>query len=171
MVEVAIFEMQNDLQVWQKYFNDFVSQYLHMSGSPDGIEYELLQLTLADVLNSHKEMKAVALHCYVHLYQRNIAKVVALLKLVTHMKNTLIQHKEFVYPCDSEASLYAAVQSCNSLKSNHISKYIIDNMFGALINILFYCKGKKVPLLQEWYKSYRDLVSIVLSEFLTLTKD
>jgi len=161
MVEVAILEMQSDPKIWLKYYYDFVSQYLHMTGSPDGLEHKILQLTLTDVLNSHKEMKAVALHCFVHLYQLNITKVVALLKPITQLKDKVVRNKELMYPADPQMSLFATTQASKSLKQSAISIFVIDSLFISLIDILYH-KDKNVPLLQEWFTSYRDLVSFSL---------
>jgi len=164
MIEIAIIEMQKDEKIWQKYYNDFVCQHLHMSGSPDDIEKKLLQLTLNGVLNSYKEMKAVALHCYVHPYQLDITKVVASLKPLTQMKNKVVRNEESVYPSDPQESLFATAQVSKSLQSSAISKYVIDSLFVSLIDILFH-RGKKMSLLEEWYKSYRDLVSYLAQHF------
>jgi len=158
MTEVAILQMKNDDKTWQKYYDDFVNQYLHMSGSPDDIEHKLLQLTLDDVLNSHKEMKAVALHCYMHLYQLNIAKVVALLKPIGLLKSKIIRNEDSIYPADPQQSLFTTARAIKSVHANIICEYVIDYVFVALVDVLFH-KGSKLSLFQEWYKLYSDLVS------------
>ena len=150
-------EMQSDQEIWQKYYNDFVNQYLHMSGAPDDIEHKLLQITLADKLNNYKEMKAVALHCYIYLHQLDIAKVVALLKPLAQLKDKTVRDEQSLYLADPQQSLIAPTQASKSVQESIISKYVIDSLFAALIDILY--GSKKLPLLQEWYKSYRDLVS------------
>ena len=150
--------MQSSEEIWKKYYNDFVNQYLHLSGAPDDIEHKLLQITLSGVLDNYKEMKAVALHCYIHLYQLDIAKVVALLKPLAQIKHKVVRCEDSIYPADPQESLFATAQASKSLQSSIISKYVVDSLFVSLIDILYH-KGKKMSLLQEWYKSYRDLVS------------
>ena len=153
MIAVAVKETQNDKEMWQKYYNEFVSQYLHMSAAPDSIEYKLLRLTFDDALNNYSEMKAIAIHCYMYLYQLDLAKVVALLKPLTQLK--VIKDENSVYPDDPEQSI---VFTSQAVQGTNISRFIVDSLFLALINILYH-NGKKQNLFQEWYSSYRDLVS------------
>ena len=153
MIAVAVKEMRNDEEMWQKYYNEFVSQYLHMSAAPDSIEHKLLRLTFDDLLNNYNEMKAIAIHCYMYLYQLDLAKVVALLKPLKQLK--VMKDEKSVYPDDSEQPI---VFTSQAVQGTNISKFIVDSLFVALINILYH-NGKKLDLLQEWYSSYRDLVS------------
>ena len=103
-------------------------------------------------------MKAVALHCYIHLHQLDVAKVVALLKPLVQIKTKVVRNEESIYPVDPQELLFATAQTPKSLQSSTISKYVIDSLFVSLIDIIFH-KGEKMSLLEEWYKSYRDLVS------------
>jgi len=156
MVAVAIREMQNNEEAWQKYFNDFINQNLHVTAALDSIEYRLVQLTFTDLLNNHSKMKAVAVHCYVYLYQLDLAKVLTSLKALGQLK--VVRDEESVHPADSGETL---VQESKSIQENSISKYVMNSLFESLINILYHKKSKKEPLLQEWHSSYRDLVSFV----------
>ena len=157
MAAVAIREMQNNEEAWQKYFNDFINQNLHVTAALDSIEYRLVQLTFADLLNNHSEMKAVAVHCYVYLYQLDLAKVLTSLKALGQLK--VVRDEESVHPAGSEETL---VTLSNSIQKNSISKYVMNSLFESLINILYHKKSKKEPLLLEWHNSYRDLVSFVV---------
>jgi len=145
--------MQNDDKVWQKYYNEFVSQYLHISAAPNSVEYKLLHLTFDDALSSYSEMKAIAIHCYMYLYQLDLAKIVTLLKPLKQLKVT--KDENSIYPDDPEQSI---VFSPQAVQGTNISNFIVDSLFVALINILYH-KGRKLDLFQEWYSSYRDLVS------------
>jgi len=161
MVAVANREMQKNEETWQKYFNDFINQNLHVTAASDSIEYRLVQLTFADLLNSHSEMKAVAVHCYVYLYQLDLAKVLSSLKTLGQLK--VVRDEESVHPAGSEQSLVTTFKKAKSVQETSISKYVINSLFESLINIL-YCKkrNEKDPLLQEWFCSYRDLVSPII---------
>ena len=158
MAAVAIREMQNNEEAWQKYFNDFINQNLHVTAALDSIEYRLVQLTFADLLNTHNEMKAVVVHCYVYLYQLDLAKVLTSLKALGQLR--VVRDEESVHPADSEGCLMTLSQESTSIQENSISKYVMNSLFESLINILYHKKKtKKEPLFQEWYCSYRDLVS------------
>jgi len=153
VIAVAVNEMQSDEKVWLKYYDEFVSEYLHMTAAPDSIEHKLLRLTFDDALSSYSDMKAIALHCYMYLYQLDLAKIVALLKPLKQLK--VAKDENSVYPDDPEQSIVITSQP---VQGTNISKFIVESLFVALINILFH-KGEKLDLLQEWYSSYRDLVS------------
>ena len=159
MVAVAIREMRSNEEMWQKYFNDFSNQSLHVTAAPGSLEYRLVWLTFADLLNSYSEMKAVAVHCYVYLYQLDLAKVLTSLKTMGQLK--VVRDEESIHPANSEQSLVTSSQASKSIRENSISKYVMKSLFESLINVLYHKKGKKEPLLQEWYCSYRDLVSSV----------
>jgi len=166
MVAVAIREMQSSDEMWQKYFNDFISQNLHVTAAPDSLEYTLIRLTFAKLLARHREMKAVAVHCYVYLYQLDLAKVLTSLKTLSQLK--VVRSEQSVHPADSKESLVALSKTTKSLQENSISKYVMNSLFESLINILYYKEGDRKPLLQEWYCSYRDLVSAKLDHICIL---
>jgi len=154
MVAVAIREMQSNEETWKKYFNDFINQNLHVTATPGSAEYRLVCLTFADLLASHSEMKAVAMHCYVYLYQLDLAKVLTTLKALGQLK--VVRDEDSVHPASCGQSLDIAVKS---IQESSVSKYVMNSLFESLINILYYKKDGKKPLLQDWYCSYRNLVS------------
>ena len=161
MSAVAIKEMQNDESMWQKYYNDFTNYFLHMSSAPNSIEHQLLQLTFDDVLHSYKEMKAIAAHCYIHLYQLDLAKVVALLKPLGQL-HIVRDDQASLYPENPEYTFVSTLQASKAIPgSKDISKFVIESLFAVLINAV-YSKGDRMSQLQQWYTSYRDMVSLLL---------
>ena len=158
MSAVAIKEMQNDENLWQKYYNDFTNYFLHMSSSPNSIEHKLLQLTFTDVLTTYSEMKPIAIHCYIHLYQLDLAKVVALLKPLGQL-HIVRDDQASLYPGDPEHTFVSTLQASKSIpESKDISKFMIKSLFVVLISAL-YSKSNQMDQLQQWYCSYRDMVS------------
>lgn len=150
MAATAIKEMQND-GIWKKYYTDFISQYLHIPAAPDSVEHKLLQMMIDDAIESYSEMKAVAVHCYIYLYQRNLAIVIALLKPLSQLK--------VVRDVGSEQYLITSYQKSKSIQGSNILRFVINSLFTAFTEILDN-KGTVVPLIQEWHGCYRELVSI-----------
>ena len=161
MSGIAIIEMENDEQIWQKYFIDFIHHYLHLSGvSPDDLEHKLVQLTLADVLKNYSKMKPIAIHCHIHLNQLDLAKVVGSLKPLGQLEELKLVENS-LYQGEPKYSLVAALHTPKSaLGSSSISKFVIDSLFAALVNAISNKdKGSRLCSIQKWFGSYRDMVS------------
>ena len=161
MSAIAIKEMGNDNALWQKYFNDFTHQYLHLStNAPDNIENKLVQLTFTDVLRKYSVMKAITVHSYMLLYQLDLAKIVASLKLLGQLEELKI-NEQSLYPGDPQYSLMTTLQTSKfALSSSRVSKFVIDSLFSILVNVIYSRdKVNQLSLLQKWYNSYRDVVS------------
>ena len=161
MSAIAIKEMGNDEAIWHKYFNDFTHHYLHLSAAaPDSLEHKLVQLTITDILRNYNVMKAIAVHCYMYLYQLDLAKVVASLKPLGQLE-ILKVNEESLYPEDPEYSLVATLQtSKTALGSSSISKFVVDSLFGVLVNAIYgRDRNRRLSLLHKWFSSYRDMVS------------
>ena len=163
MSAIAIKEMGNDEAIWQKYFNDFTHHYLHLSAAsaaPDSLEHKLVQLTFTDILRNYNVMKAIAVHCYMHLYQLDLAKVIASLKPLGQLE-VLKVDEQSLYPGDPEYSLVATLQTSKSaLGSSSISKFVVDSLFAVLVNAIYSRdKNSRLSLLHKWFSSYRDMVS------------
>ena len=159
MSAIAIKEIQNDENLWQKYYNDFTSYFLRMSSAPNNIDHKLLQLTFTDVLRSYSK-KPIAAHCYVHLYQLDLAKIVALLKPLGQL-HMVKDDQESPFSEDPEYTLVTTLQKSRSgLGSKSISKFVIESLFAVLINAV-YSKNNGTSQLQQWFSSYRDMVSVI----------
>ena len=155
MTAVAIKEMGNDDALWQKYFNDFTHQYLHLSTTaPDNMENKLVQLTFTDVLRKYSVMKAITVHSYMLLYQLDLAKIVASLKPLGQLEELKL-NEQSLYPGDPQCSLVTTIQTSKSAL-----KFVIDSLFSVLVNVIYSRdKVSRLSLLQKWYNSYRDMVS------------
>lgn len=154
---VAIKAMRKEDIIWKKYFNDFVYYYLHLNAAPDSLEYLLLQLTFTDILRDYNE-KAVAAHCYLHLFQLSLAKLVILLRPLSQLQ----MHK---LPEDAEDSLSTALEasldnSNNSKFGSIVLKFLIGSLFEALTDIIKSndCNYQLMSL-QRWFIAYSDMVS------------
>ena len=158
MSAIAIIEMENHKEIWQKYFDDFVHHHLHLSAASSDLEQKLVQLAFTDVLSIHNKMKAISIHCHMHLNHLDLAKVVASMKPLGQLAELKI-NKHPLCPRDSEDSLMATLyRSKSALGNSSISKFVIDSLFTVLVDAI-YSNSNKFCSLQKWYNSYRDIVS------------
>ena len=165
MSAIAITEMENHKEIWQKYFNDFVHHHLHLSAASSDLEQKLVQLTFTDVLSIHNKMNAIVIHCHMHLNHLDLAKVVASMKPLGQLAE-LKTDKHPLCPRDPEDSLMATLHTSKSaLGSSNVSKFVIDSLFTALVDAI-YSNSSKFCSVQKWYNSYRDTVSY--KEIITL---
>ena len=154
--------MKNDGNVWQKYYNDFTHYYLHLHANPDSLEHKLLHLTFTDTLRDFNE-RAIAAHCYLHLFQLNLAKIVASLKPLAQL-HVLKLSQQPLHPKDSEDSLITALQASPdefgvSKFGSGVSKFLIDLLFEVLVNIISSENDNyRLASLQKWFNAYRDMV-------------
>ena len=160
MSAIAIKEMNNHEEMWQKYYNDFIYHYLYLSANPDDLEHKLLDITFCDIFSSYKEMKAIAAHCYIHLYQLDLARIVALLKSLRKLK-VFKDSQKSMYQGNPESSFIAILQRSKCFTNSSISKFVIESLFAVLIDTL-YSKdsSSRLSILQKWFNSYRDMVSL-----------
>ena len=145
--------------MWQKYYNDFIHYYLNFSTTPDRLEHRLLQLTFTNTLRDYNEAKAIAVHCYLHLFQLNLAKVVASLKPLGQLQ-VLKFNQQLLYPKDASHSLVTTLQASKSaLDISSISNFLIHLLFKVLVNVIASKDDNyRVPTLQKWFVAYRDMV-------------
>ena len=156
--------MKNDEKMWQKYYNDFSYYYLHLYATPDSLEHRLLHLTFTNTLLKHfNEIKAIAAHCYLHLFQLDLAKVVASLKPLRQL-HVLKLSQQPSYPKYSEDSLITALEvSPNEFGTSKfgsgVSKLLINLLFENLVNVISSEDASyRLASLQKWFNAYRDMV-------------
>ena len=142
--------------MWQKYYNDFIHCYLNFSETPDSLKHRLLQLTFTNTLRDYNKAKAIAVHCYLHLFQLNLAKVVASLKPLGQLQ----VHQRLFYPKDAGHSLITTLQASHStLDISSISNFLINLLFEVLVNVITSKDDSyRIPTLQKWFVAYRDMV-------------
>ena len=158
MSAIAISKMRNDESVWKKYYNDFICHYVHLSADRDSLEHKLLDIRFCDIFKSYK-IKAIAVHCYIHLNQLDLAKIVALLKSLGQLK----VHKEAqksLHRGDPESNLIATLKKYKRVTHTSVSKFVIESLFVVLVDTIFSKdSSSRLSILQNWFNSYRDMVS------------
>ena len=159
MSAIAIKEMNDHEVMWQKYYNDFIYHYLYLSANPDDLEHKLLEISFSNVFSKYKEMKVIAAHCFIHLYQLDLAKIVALLKSLRKLK-VFEDTQKSVYLGKPELAFLAKVWEAKRFTDNNISKFVIESLFAVLVNTIYSRDSKnRLSILQKWFNSYRDMVS------------
>ena len=155
--------MKNDENLWQKYYNEFTHYYLHLYATPDSLEHRLLHSLFTNTLREFNEMKAIAAHCYLHLFQLDLAKVVASLKPLTQL-HMLKLSQQSLNPSYSEDSLITTLQASpdefgTSKFGSGVSRVLIDLLFEVLVNIISSEDDSyRLASLQKWFNVYRDMV-------------
>ena len=159
MSAIAIKEMDNYEEMWQKYYNDFIYHYLYLSANPDDLEHKLLEITFCDIFSNYKEMKAIVVHCYLHLYQLDLAKIVALLKSLRKLKVSK-DSQNSRFQGNPQSSLFAKLQTSKCF-TDSISRFVIESLFVVLVDTIYSKdESNRLSILQKWFNSYRDTVSL-----------
>ena len=146
MVAIGIKEMQNNETLWMKYYHDFVYHVLQLQASSKSLEYELLQVAFFNELKCFSTKKVVAAHCYVHMYQLDLARTVGLLKPL----GTLLQQTKY--------------SGISKLQTPQLSKhpqeaasyYTVEILFELMVNII---NTDAISACTDWYCTFRDMVS------------
>ena len=161
MSAIAIKEMDNHEEMWQKYYNDFIYHYLYLSANPDDLEHKLLEITFCDIFSNYKEMKAIVVHCYLHLYQLDLAKIVVLLKSLRKLKVFNKDSRKSLYQGNPQSSFFAKLQTSKCFTNSSVSKFVIESLFVVLVDTI-YSKdsSNRLSVLQKWFNSYKDTVSL-----------
>ena len=155
MSTIAIREMRND-EIWQKYYNDFIHHYLHLSAAPNSLEHKLLQLEFTNILRDCNEMKAIAAHCYLHLFQLDLAKTVASLEPFCQLQ--VLKEYSAVSTLQTSESALDMTGISKSVNDTLFSVYV-DTLFAVLVNtIKNEDKHYRLNSLGKWFNAYRDMV-------------
>ena len=153
MSAVAIKEMKKSEVMWQKYYNDFVHYYLHFSAKPDSLEHKLLQKTFFNNCDEMKILKPIAVHCYMHLHQLDLARMVPSLKSLGQLQ--LLNEGQ-----ESEGEESTLNDTLGEPTNNSIPKFVIKSLFAVFVKAM--CSkdlNSRLNILQQWFNSYKDMVS------------
>lgn len=72
--------MQLDTDLWQRYFYDFLLYKLHLGSTCcDTISQQILHVFFQQLNEQNIVERVASLHCHVHVYHLNFAKMVNLL--------------------------------------------------------------------------------------------
>jgi len=148
MAAIAIKEIQSNETLWMKYYHDFVYHVLHFRASSDSFEYKLLQMIFFNQLQSFSTMKVIAAHCYVHMYQVDLARTVGLLRplgtLLEKTRYSGLSHDQLQTP---QFSKYP---------QEIVSHYAVEVLFGLMVKFV---DQDTASTSKDWYCLFKYMVS------------
>jgi len=105
--------MSKDVELWHRYFNDFVLHKLHLDSedSAGGIAQQILHTFLGQLHQREALDRIIGLHTYLHVYQLDLAKMASVLRPLNKLQKVLILYpSSLVLPL----SLYSFTSPCGT---------------------------------------------------------
>ena len=94
-VVLALKAMNDNSEIWRRYYRDFMSHKLKLSSVDPGeeaIAEKVLEMYFGDIFSeSHDaQRKVVLLHSYVHIYQLDVSKMAGLFKSLSKIQRVYL---------------------------------------------------------------------------------
>lgn len=78
---LAVEAMKVHPELWERYFNDFLLHKLQLGSLHGGaISQQILHVFFEQLHKEEALVRVVSLHCYVHIYHLNLAKMANILR-------------------------------------------------------------------------------------------
>ena len=78
---LAVEAMGLHVDLWQRYFDDFLLHKVQLGGLRDGaISQQILRTFFGQLHHQETLVRVVSLHCYIHVYHLDLAKMTNLLR-------------------------------------------------------------------------------------------
>jgi len=159
--------MEANPELWDYYFNDFISHALHLEDSCrfEDITQQILKAFFSKLYQEAMLERVVQLHVYNNMYHLNLAKMATVLRTLNR-----IQHA--ARPASSTLSLVDAQETQHSVGTpEHQTAFVVGHLFNALVGAAFgSAESSTSPALvtnpdkiQMWYKAYRLVLSSTCS--------
>ena len=93
---LAVEAMGRHFDLWQRYFDDFLLHKLRLGGlRGEAISQRILHVFFGQLHEQGVIVRMVSLHCYIRIYQLNLAKMATILRPL----NQIQQVSVCVYVC------------------------------------------------------------------------
>lgn len=93
---LAVEAMKVHPELWQLYFDDFLLHKLQLGSLHSGaISQQILHVFFEQLHKEEALMRVVSLHCYVHIYHLNLAKMAYILRSLDQIQRVAV----CVYVC------------------------------------------------------------------------
>ena len=91
MLELVVRAMSNDVDLWIRYFNDFVLHKLRLDSedSAGGIAQQMLYTFMSQLHKLEALERVINLHAYLHVYQLDLAKLASILRPLNKLHKVL----------------------------------------------------------------------------------
>ncbi len=85
--------MSGDVELWTRYFNDFVLHKLRLDSedSAGGIAQQMLYTFMSQLHSLEALERIINLHAYLHVYQLDLAKLASILRPLNKLHKVLWQ--------------------------------------------------------------------------------
>ena len=88
---LAVRAMQLDNDLWQRYFYDFLLYKLHLGGTYCDISQQILRVLFTLLHEQNIVERLASLHCHIHVYHLNFAKMVNLLEPLNKIQQVCLR--------------------------------------------------------------------------------
>lgn len=159
--------MEENPEIWEYYFSDFISSMLHLESS-DGISQRILRAFFMGLKQEKSILeRLVQLHVYMDVYHLELAKMATVLRPLDRIQNVVKASPNALSPIIASPTkeLVDVVQQTRHPLGTpeHLSAFVVSHLFNALVGAAY--GQAKSPSSQElvsnpgkmleWYKAYR----------------
>ena len=85
---LAVEAMGLNFDLWQCYFDDFLFHKLQLGSG--GISQQILHVFFEELYKEKALVRVVSLHCYIHVYHLNLAKVANFLRPLNQIQQVCV---------------------------------------------------------------------------------
>ena len=91
--------MSKDIDLWDRYFNDFVLHKLRLDSedSSSGIAQQILHTFLGQLHQLESLERVVGLHSYLHVYQLDLAKMASVLRPLNKLQKVCCLYVKLLF--------------------------------------------------------------------------
>ena len=91
VLELVARAMSDDVELWTRYFNDFVLHKLRLDSedSAGGIAQQMLYTFMSQLHSLEALKRVIHLHAYLHVYQLDLAKLASILRPLNKLHKVL----------------------------------------------------------------------------------
>ena len=95
---LAVEAMGRHFDLWQRYFNDLLLHKLRLGGlRSEAISQQILYVFFGQLHEQGAMIRVVSLHCYIHIYHLNLAKMATVLRPLNQIQQVNVQAKEMYH--------------------------------------------------------------------------
>ena len=159
--------MEENPEIWEYYFSDFISSMLHLETS-DGISQRILRAFFMELKQEKSILeRLVQLHVYMDVYHLELAKMATVLRPLDRIQNVVKASPNALSPIIASPTkeLVNVVQQTRHPLGTpeHLSAFVVSHLFNALVGAAYSQAKSPSPQelasnpekLLEWYKAYR----------------
>ena len=151
---VCLHAVENNLELWSIYFNNFIFSKLHLAGSSSTIEKQIVQQVFGNIGTLEITERIVYLHTYMAVYQLDLAKVATILRSLSKLQTI---SPNILSPPPPSPTKHSVRQSGSALSIQHLSTYVVGALFKALLGCLYAGLPQQ---LKQWYKAYLEIMTL-----------